>query len=270
MRAYVHTTNNRGGRQPPSRCPAIQLPMLALHTDVPGFAASQGGSVLNCPAGGRPALRSQPSPRRRLVTKMLVDQGLAHALTTIVGPGHVIVPGPDQAPYIVDWHGRYRSQALAVVEAAVTAEVAEVVQLCARYGVAVAPQGGNTGMCGAATSMRGGPWWCGWTGCAASWKCTRWPASSRSRPAAPCGDAGSRFRRWTDIPAQPGRRGQTNAGGTAALRCGPTRNLVIKGCVPPPFSLRRTVRLRPEDRTAVPQPFGQNCSCGAPHRWSAP
>ena len=57
----------------------------------------------------------------------------------------------DQEPYLVDWRGRYHGRAMAVVKPASTEEVATAVRLCAERGVLVVPQGGNTGMCGAAT-----------------------------------------------------------------------------------------------------------------------
>ena len=45
----------------------------------------------------------------------------------------------------------YKGSALAVVRPASTAEVAAVVRLCAETSAPIVPQGGNTGMCGAAT-----------------------------------------------------------------------------------------------------------------------
>ena len=47
-----------------------------------------------------------------------------------------------------------RGAALAVVRPGSTAEVAEVVRLCAQAGVAIVPQGGNTGLCGGAHAAR--------------------------------------------------------------------------------------------------------------------
>ncbi|KYG18866.1 hypothetical protein SE92_00105, partial [Bradyrhizobium sp. AT1] len=45
-------------------------------------------------------------------------------LAAIVGDKHVIAPGPDQEPYVVDWRGRYHGRAVAVVKPGSTAEVA--------------------------------------------------------------------------------------------------------------------------------------------------
>lgn len=82
---------------------------------------------------------------------------LPEALASIVGARHVIGPDGDLEPFIVDWRGRYRGEALAVVKPGSTAEVAEAVRLCAGRGVAIVPQGGNTGLCGAATPLGGRP-----------------------------------------------------------------------------------------------------------------
>ncbi|WP_338665790.1 FAD-binding oxidoreductase [Pararoseomonas sp. SCSIO 73927] len=79
------------------------------------------------------------------------DAALLEALAAIVGRQHVVAPDEDQEPYVVDWRGRYHGRAAAVVKPADTAGVAAVVRLCAERGVTVVPQGGNTGMCGAAT-----------------------------------------------------------------------------------------------------------------------
>lgn len=62
-----------------------------------------------------------------------------------------VMTGADAASYVEDWRGRYRGQALAVVKPGTTQEVAQVIKWCAANGVPVVPQGGNTGLCGAAT-----------------------------------------------------------------------------------------------------------------------
>ena len=72
------------------------------------------------------------------------------ALRASVGPANVLT-GADAEPYSVDWRERYRGRALAVVRPGSTDEVAAVVRVCAGAGIAIVPQGGNTGLCGGAT-----------------------------------------------------------------------------------------------------------------------
>jgi len=72
-------------------------------------------------------------------------------LAAVVGPGHVLTASADIEPYLIDWRGRYRGATPAVVKPGSTDEVAEVVRACAELRVPIVPQGGNTGMCGGAT-----------------------------------------------------------------------------------------------------------------------
>jgi FAD/FMN-containing dehydrogenase len=60
----------------------------------------------------------------------------------------VLTAPEDTRPYFTDWRRQYSAQAECVVRPANTAEVARVVTLCVREGVAVVPQGGNTGLVG--------------------------------------------------------------------------------------------------------------------------
>ncbi|MEI2416971.1 FAD-binding oxidoreductase [Orrella sp. JC864] len=69
------------------------------------------------------------------------------ALKDLLGAQHVLA-GSDADPYLVDWRGRYTGRALAVARPADARQVAQVVALCARHGVPIVPQGGNTGLCG--------------------------------------------------------------------------------------------------------------------------
>jgi FAD/FMN-containing dehydrogenase len=73
------------------------------------------------------------------------------SLRAIVGDFNVITAASDVAPYLTDWRERYRGQARAVVRPGSTAEVAAVARVCAEHGVPIVPQGGNTGLCGGAT-----------------------------------------------------------------------------------------------------------------------
>lgn len=81
---------------------------------------------------------------------MTSPDALLLALRDITGAAHVLT-GADCAPYETDWRKRYHGRALAVVRPGSTAEVAAVVQACARSGAAIVTQGGNTGLVGGAT-----------------------------------------------------------------------------------------------------------------------
>jgi len=74
----------------------------------------------------------------------------------IVGPQGLITDPRDLEPYLADWRGFYRGAAPAVVRPAGTDQVAAVVKICAETGTAIVPQGGNTGMSGAATPPAAG------------------------------------------------------------------------------------------------------------------
>jgi FAD/FMN-containing dehydrogenase len=162
---------------------------------------------------------------------------LEEELARIVGPRHVIGATDDQAPYVVDWRGRYRGRAAAVVKPGSTEEVAAVVRWCAGHGVPMVPQGGNTGMCGAATPRDDG-----------RSVVIRLDRLNRVRAVSRLGDsiavdAGCIL---ADIQAaadaadrlfplslgaegscQIGGNLSTNAGGTAVLRYGTTRELTL-------------------------------------------
>lgn len=80
---------------------------------------------------------------------------LIHALATAVGAAHVTTEPAEMAPFLTDWRGRYTGSALAVVKPGSTEQVAAVVRTCAEAGIAMVPQGGNTGLCGGATPLEG-------------------------------------------------------------------------------------------------------------------
>ena len=70
-------------------------------------------------------------------------------LRTAVGPAQVLThadPGTDLTAWEQDWRRRARGTALAVVRPGSSAEVAEVVAICAGASVPIVPQGGNTGL----------------------------------------------------------------------------------------------------------------------------
>jgi FAD/FMN-containing dehydrogenase len=155
----------------------------------------------------------------------------------ILGPAHVLSDPADTAPFLADWRGRYRGAALAVVRPADAAQVAAIVRLCAETGTPLVPQGGNTGVVGGAIPDA--------TGRSLVLCLSR---LNRIREADPVGDsltveagctlaavqaaaeAADRL-----FPMSLGSEGScqiggtiaTNAGGTAVLRYGPMRDLVL-------------------------------------------
>jgi len=86
----------------------------------------------------------------------MTAHSLIERLAAIVGAQGLITDTNDMESYVVDWRRFYRGSTPAVVRPARTAEVADVVKLCAETGTPVVPQGGNTGMCGGATPSASG------------------------------------------------------------------------------------------------------------------
>ena len=70
--------------------------------------------------------------------------------------GRLLTDAADSAPFLVDWRGEWRGAALAVVQPESTADVAAVVQWCAKTRTPIVPQGGNTGLAGGATPDQSG------------------------------------------------------------------------------------------------------------------
>jgi len=158
-------------------------------------------------------------------------------LASVVGPANVLREASDLAAYLVDEERRYQGSALCVVRPASTQEVSRVLTLCHEAGVAVVPQGGNTGLCGGATPPAGidvivlalarmsriraiDPSNNTMTvdaGCTLAAVQAAAAASDRLFPMS-LGSEGS---------CQIGGNIATNAGGTTVLRYGPMRDLVL-------------------------------------------
>jgi FAD/FMN-containing dehydrogenase len=76
------------------------------------------------------------------------NQQLEAELVAIVGAAHVLSDPDVRAPFEQDWTRRFGGPSLLVVRPGSTAEVAAVVEACARGGAGIVPQGGNTGLVG--------------------------------------------------------------------------------------------------------------------------
>lgn len=79
-----------------------------------------------------------------------MDNELIRRLAHVVGDEGLVLDGAAQAPYVEDWLRKWRGRTPVVVRPRTTTEVAAVMRLCRQTGTPVVPQGGNTGMSGGA------------------------------------------------------------------------------------------------------------------------
>jgi len=84
-----------------------------------------------------------------------LDPEMVKRFRAVVGTEHVVVDPEVMVSYGTDWTGRFRGDPAAVVRPGDSAEVAEVMTLCRDAGVAVVPQGGNTGLVGGGVPLHG-------------------------------------------------------------------------------------------------------------------
>lgn len=73
------------------------------------------------------------------------------AIRNLLGPGGWLDAADDRAPFETDFRRIHRGSTPLVALPDSTAKVAELVRLCAARGIGMVPQGGNTGYCGGAT-----------------------------------------------------------------------------------------------------------------------
>lgn len=78
-------------------------------------------------------------------------------LRAVVGEDGYLDAPDAMVPYLREWRGRYRSEARVVLLPERAAQVSAIVSICAREGIGVVPQGGNTGLCGGAVAVADGP-----------------------------------------------------------------------------------------------------------------
>ena len=163
--------------------------------------------------------------------------GLVDGLEAIVGANAVIADAHDRAPYENDWRDQWHGRAAAVVKPGSTDEVSRVVKFLAGRRIAIVPQGGNTSMCGGSVPDA--------SGTQVVVNLSRMnrvrnvdPANNTMTVEAGCvlaalQEAAGKADRL--FPLSLGAEGSceiggnlsTNAGGTAVLRYGNTRELVL-------------------------------------------
>jgi FAD/FMN-containing dehydrogenase len=84
-----------------------------------------------------------------------LDPVQVQRLRAVVGAPHVVTDTEVMVSYGTDWTGRFRGSPAAVVRPATGAEMAEVVAICRDSGIAIVPQGGNTGLVGGGVPLHG-------------------------------------------------------------------------------------------------------------------
>ncbi len=79
---------------------------------------------------------------------MDASAGLISRLGAIVGARHVLTDAADMAPHLKEWRDLFVGKASAVVKPGSTAEVSALMQFAHATGTPIVPQGGNTGLVG--------------------------------------------------------------------------------------------------------------------------
>jgi D-lactate dehydrogenase (cytochrome) len=169
-----------------------------------------------------------------------MSEAVRHAVERIraaLGPEGCREAAADLEPYLVDLRRLYRGATPLVALPASTAEVARVLAICNELGVGVVPHGGNTGYCGGATPSPDGrqivlamrrmnrvralD--------AANYSITVEAGCVLADVAAAASAAGKLFplSLGSEGSCQIGGNLSTNAGGTAAVRYGVARDLVL-------------------------------------------
>ncbi len=81
---------------------------------------------------------------------------LAVKLQSIVGDDGWVTDKQKLEPHLTEWRDTWRGETSVMVMPDTTAKVAAIVSACRDAGVAIVPQGGNTGLCGGAIPDRSG------------------------------------------------------------------------------------------------------------------
>jgi FAD/FMN-containing dehydrogenase len=83
---------------------------------------------------------------------MIVASSALDALAGVLSPDELVTGAEDMARYSRDWSGDHYGRPLAVARPRTTADVAAVLRHCWEAGIRVVPQGGLTGLVGAAVA----------------------------------------------------------------------------------------------------------------------
>lgn len=76
--------------------------------------------------------------------------------SALLGPRGLTRDDDEMQPWLTDWRGHFTGRACAMASPENTAQLSELVKLCATHRVPIVPQGGNSGMVGGATPDESG------------------------------------------------------------------------------------------------------------------
>lgn len=113
---------------------------VALTSDT-GNPNLVGGVALSRLTGDELARR-----RNAAIASGMDESEILERLETIAGPRRVAADADDLAPWLTDWRGRITGRAIALVSPETAEQVQAIVKLAGEAGLAIVPQGGNTGM----------------------------------------------------------------------------------------------------------------------------
>nr|WP_249123840.1 MULTISPECIES: FAD-binding oxidoreductase [unclassified Bradyrhizobium] len=155
----------------------------------------------------------------------------------LLGPSGCLTGADAMAGYVTDWRDLYRGRARCVLRPASVAEFADVMAYCHVHGIAVVPQGGNTGLAGAAVPDGSGQQVVVSTTRlrqirsvdAVDMSIVAEAGITIAELQSAAGDAGALFPLSfaAEGSATLGGAVATNAGGTAAVRYGSARDLLL-------------------------------------------
>lgn len=77
-----------------------------------------------------------------------IPDAVRQRLLEVVGPSGAITDEADMTPYVLEWREKWRGKAALVLRPDSTEQVSRIVAICAETGTRIVPQGGNTGLVG--------------------------------------------------------------------------------------------------------------------------
>ena len=77
-----------------------------------------------------------------------LSKDILDKITKVVGAKGILINSTDMEPYLKESRGIFVGNSPAIIRPKSTTEVAAVVKICSEHKVAMVPQGGNTGLCG--------------------------------------------------------------------------------------------------------------------------